>query len=241
MATDAAEPGLPGLRTTHDWSSVLDEAHVVAVRDRAGRAPVDPTHLVLEVLAYAVDEALEGTGRHVWVELHDDGSVSVTDDGRGTDTRPDAAGQAVIKPVMATPDLRFHQQDDAPVLVDGEPRSGLSTVCAVSTWLEHVNRRATGAWMRRYEAGRPAVRTHPTGGPGRHDRHVRAVPPGPRPRGRSRRRGPPASPDAGAVSAGRRRRLMSAGSLSAAAGAPGRVGRSSGSAARSPGRRPRRW
>lgn len=156
MVVDGREPTVPGLRTTHDWSSVLDEAHVDDVRARAARSPVDPTHLVLEVLAYAVDEAVEGTGRHVWVELHDDGSVSVTDDGRGTDTRPDADGEAVVKPVMSTPDLRFHDQDDAPILVDGAPRAGLSTVCAVSSWLEHVNRRATGAWRRRYEAGRPS-------------------------------------------------------------------------------------
>lgn len=158
---DALGSGLPGLRTTHDWSAIVDEQHIDTVREQASRQPVDPTHLVLEVLAYAVDEAVEGVGRHVWVELHDDGSVSVTDDGRGTDTRPDAAGRAVVKPVMGTPDLRFHGRSDAPVLVDGTARAGLSTVCAVSTWLEHVNRRATGAWARRYEGGRPA-------GPARH-------------------------------------------------------------------------
>ena len=33
--------------------------------------------------------------------LHADGSVSVTDDGRGTDTRRDTNGAAIKKPVMA--------------------------------------------------------------------------------------------------------------------------------------------
>lgn len=176
MLAEGPEPTLPGLRTTHDWSSSVDEAHLDAVRERAARSPVDPTHLVLEVLAYAVDEAVEGTGRHVWVELHDDGSVSVTDDGRGTDTRAAADGAAVVKPVMATPDLRFHERDDAPELVDGAPRAGLSTVCAVSTWLEHVNRRATGSWARRYEAGRPAGRSTPVAPDGTTGTSVRFLP-----------------------------------------------------------------
>lgn len=55
-------------------------------------------HLILEVLAYAADEA-ESTGRagRGIVTLHADGSVSVADDGRGTDTRVDAAGRVIKK------------------------------------------------------------------------------------------------------------------------------------------------
>ncbi|MGJ9412593.1 hypothetical protein ACHAAC_07765 [Aeromicrobium sp. CF4.19] len=147
---------LPGLRTTHDWTHDVLASHVARLRADAAREAPELLHLVLEVLAYPLDEALDGLTRHVWIERHDDGSVTICDDGRGTDTRTDATGAPVVKPIMATPDLRFLDAVDAPVLADGRSRSGLSAVCAVSCWLEHVNRRATGAWSRRYEHGLPA-------------------------------------------------------------------------------------
>ncbi len=148
---------LPGLRTTHDWSAEADQSHVQAVRrDRSRFAAGGGTHLVLEVVEYALDEAREGATTRVDVVLRPDGSVEVRDDGRGTDTRLDAAGVPVVKPVMATRDLRFFDVPSAPALGDGVPRSGISVVCALSAWLVHRNRRADGAWERRYEDGLPA-------------------------------------------------------------------------------------
>jgi DNA gyrase subunit B len=44
--------------TTHDWSRDVDVAHLERIRhDPARFAPGGVTHLVLEVLAYAADEA----------------------------------------------------------------------------------------------------------------------------------------------------------------------------------------
>jgi DNA gyrase subunit B len=115
-------------------------------------------HLVLEVLAYAADEA-EWTGRigRCRVTLHADGSVSVADDGRGTDTRRDEGDQTVKKPVMATRDLRFFDCPAAQQLPDGRPRRGVSVVAALSSWLVHTNRRRNGAWTQRYEHGVPVT------------------------------------------------------------------------------------
>jgi topoisomerase-4 subunit B len=113
------------------------------------------THLVLEALAYALDEAVDGSTCSIDVSLHVDGSVSVVDDGRGTDTRQDADGTWVVKPVMATPDLRFFGVPDAPLLPDGLARSGMSVVAALSSWLVHTNVRAEGAWSARYVRGIP--------------------------------------------------------------------------------------
>ncbi|MGW6835382.1 hypothetical protein ACWGCI_18510 [Streptomyces sp. NPDC054949] len=108
--------------TTHDWASSVDPEHLALIRrDPAGLAPGGVRQLVLEVLAYAADEAeYRGAGRCT-VTLHPDGSVSVADDGRGTDTRFDEHGRPVRKPVMATKDLRFFDHPDAESLPTGIP------------------------------------------------------------------------------------------------------------------------
>ena len=143
------------LTTTHDWSVPADPAHVAAIRADAERFGAGGVlHLVLEVLAYPLDEAAEGHSNRVRVVLHSDGSISVEDDGRGTDTRYDEAGMPVVKPIMATPDLRFFGIAAAPLLPDGRPRAGISVVAALSAWLTHTNRRAGGrGWVQRYERG----------------------------------------------------------------------------------------
>ena len=101
-------------------------------------------HLVLEVIAYAADEAEDTAGRRCAVTLHNDGSVSAADNGRGTDTRYDAQGRPIRKPVMATKDLRYFDFPDAQLLPDGHARRGMSVVAALSEWLIHTNYRHDG-------------------------------------------------------------------------------------------------
>ena len=144
--------------TTHDWATSVDADHLKDIRRRAQElAPDGALHLLLEVLAYAADEAAVRGSGNCRVTLHADGSVSVADDGRGTDTRFDEHGQPVKKPVMSTPDLRFFDAPDAPLLPDGRPRRGMSVVAALSEWLQHLNRRHNGAWTQRYEHGVPVT------------------------------------------------------------------------------------
>jgi len=149
--------GRPGWRnTTHDWSTLVDEEHLRTIAERPDvHAPGGVQHLVLEVLAYAADEAAALGGGHCTVIAHADGSWEVRDYGRGTDTRRDEAGQVVRKPVMATKDLRYFDRPSAQLLPDGHPRRGMSVVAALSEWLVHSNYRSTGAWQQRYEHGLP--------------------------------------------------------------------------------------
>jgi DNA gyrase subunit B len=148
----------PWKNTTHDWASTVDAAHLTHIRGAQHRfAPGGVVHLVLEVLAYAADEAESTGGGRCTVTFHPDGSVSVTDNGRGTDTRTDADGRSVKKPVMATKDLRFFDDPDAERLPDGHPRRGMSVVAALSEWLTHTNRRENGSWLQRYERGIPVT------------------------------------------------------------------------------------
>jgi DNA gyrase subunit B len=153
---------MTGENTTHDWAAGVDVEHLAAIRRRpADFAPGGIGHLVLEVMAYSADEGAECV-----VTLHGDGSVTVTDNGRGTDTRRDGPGRPIRKPVMATPDLRYFEHPDPPRLADGHPRRGLSVVAALSTWLVHTDRRVDGAWTRRYEYGIPVTDLVPVDGDG---------------------------------------------------------------------------
>ncbi len=116
---------------------------------------------MLEVLAYTVDEAVEGTTTRIDVVAHPDGSVCVSDDGRGTDTRLDERGVVMVKPVMSTADLRFHGVTHGPLLADGLPRRGMSVVAALSAWVDHTHVRSDGGWMARYERGFPVATPRP--------------------------------------------------------------------------------
>ncbi|OEJ35024.1 DNA gyrase [Streptomyces subrutilus] len=148
--------------TTHDWSAAVDAEHLGHIRRTPAEfAPGGAWHLLLEVIAYAADEADGGGGGSCVVVLHPDGSLSVRDDGRGTDTRVDEHGRSVKKPVMATKDLRFFDFPQAEALPDGHPRRGMSVVAALSEWLVHTNRRRNGAWTQRYEHGVPVTGLEP--------------------------------------------------------------------------------
>ena len=153
------DSGTQWVNTTHDWAAAVDHEHLAQIRKQPSRyATGGVEHLILEVLAYAVDEAQSAarTGRGI-VTLHADGSVSVADDGRGTDTRIDAEGRVIKKPVMGTKDLRFFDHPDDETLSDGHPRRGISVVAALSQWLIHTNRRTEGSWTQRYEHGVPTT------------------------------------------------------------------------------------
>jgi DNA gyrase subunit B len=157
-SSSVSTPRASWQNTTHDWAGGVDVEHLSHIRQNpAVFAPGGVRHLILEVVAYAADEAESNDGGHCIITLHPDGSVSVADDGRGTDTRFDDHGRAVKKPVMASKDLRFFDSPDAPLLPDGHLRRGMSVVAALSVWLIHTNRRRDGSWTQRYERGIPVT------------------------------------------------------------------------------------
>lgn len=151
--------------TTHDWTVGVDRAHLERVRAAPSEfSPGGWGHLVLEVLAYADDEAAaRGRRGRATVTVHADGSVEVRDDGRGTDTRVATTERVVRKPVASSQDVRFTEDQPPVLLPDGHPRRGLSVVAALSRWLVHTNRRGEGSWSQRYEHG---VGTRAGGGAG---------------------------------------------------------------------------
>src|SRR5690625_8013519 len=71
--------------TTYTAQSIEVLTGLDPVRKRPGMYTdtTRPNHLAQEVIDNSVDDALEGHARRVDVVLHEDGSLSVTDDGRG--------------------------------------------------------------------------------------------------------------------------------------------------------------
>ncbi|MGE5468099.1 MAG: DNA topoisomerase IV subunit B [Ignavibacteria bacterium] len=73
------------MKQSYDESSFRVLKGLEPVRERPGMytRTDTPAHIVQEVIDNAADEALAGYAKHIHVAVHRDGSITVTDDGRG--------------------------------------------------------------------------------------------------------------------------------------------------------------
>jgi len=118
-----------------------------------------PNHLVQEVVDNSVDEALAGYARQIDVVLYRDGSIEVTDDGRGmpVDVHPEfkVSGVELIL-------TRLHaggKFDNTNYQFSGGLHGvGVSVVNALSDWLEVEVRRDGQVYRQRFERGTPMTR-----------------------------------------------------------------------------------
>ena len=116
-------------------------------------------HLIFEVVDNSVDEAMAGYCTEIVVRLREDGSVVVSDNGRGI---PVDIHKETGLPALEVVMTRLHaggKFDHKAYRVSGGLHGvGVSVVNAVSEWLEAEVYTGKDAWFQRYERGKPVTK-----------------------------------------------------------------------------------
>lgn len=147
------------MNNKYDDSSIEILEGLEAVRKRPGMyiGSVDVRglhHLVWEIVDNSIDEALNGFGKEILIELNKDNSCSITDYGRGMPVGQHKSGKNTLEVIFTVLHAggKF-RQDGGYKTAGGLHGVGASVVNALSSWLEVEVCRDKNRYKMRFENG----------------------------------------------------------------------------------------
>lgn len=114
-------------------------------------------HLVSEVLDNSMDEAVAGHANRIEIEMHADGSITITDNGRGipVDPHPKFKDQSALEVIFTTLHSGGKFNSDVYETSGGLHGVGISVVNALSEWLVVEVARDKQIWRQKFSRGKP--------------------------------------------------------------------------------------
>jgi DNA gyrase subunit B len=112
-------------------------------------------HLLIEIVDNSIDEAIAGFGKHIWVVIHEDGSASVRDFGRGIPTDKHKSGVSALELTMTKLHAGGKFDEKAYKISSGLHGVGASVTNALSTSMKVAVFRNGTTWIQEYQIGKP--------------------------------------------------------------------------------------